>query len=74
VAAPAYWQLCKPGIEKTSQVWKDRAIFGEFSHLIRLTGELDCGRGIKAPTHDLLRQVIEAEAVRGEEAPTTTTE
>ena len=70
VAAQAYWLLCKPGIEKMREEWKDPAIFEEFEHLVRLTGKLDRERGVEVPTHDLLRQVMEAEAIRGAESPT----
>jgi hypothetical protein len=71
VAAQAYWMLCEPGIEKLREAWRDPALFEEFERLIRLTGEPDRERGVKAPTQELLRQVMEAEAVRGQEAPTT---
>jgi hypothetical protein len=73
VVAQAYWLLCKPGIEKMRQEWKDPSIFEEFEQLIRLTGKLDRERGVEAPTQGLVRQVMEAEAIRGEEASTTTT-
>jgi hypothetical protein len=63
----AYWPLCKPAIEKLRQEWKSPSLYEEFEHLSRVVAELESKRGTEPPTKEYLRQVMEREAVLGEE-------
>jgi hypothetical protein len=73
-----HWALCKPGIEKLREESQDSTICEEFERLSRLMADMSRERGIPAPTPEMLskmlRQILEEEAVRGEEPRTTTTE
>ena len=73
-----HWALCKPGIEKLREESQDSTICEEFERLSRLMAEMSRERGIPAPTPEMLskmlRQMLEEEAVRGEEPRTTTME
>jgi hypothetical protein len=69
-----HWSLCKPGIEKMREEWQDPTIYEEFEQLSRLMTDMEHERGIPALTPEVLRRVLEEEAVRGAEPPTTTTE
>jgi hypothetical protein len=74
VLAQSYWLVCKPAIEKMREEVGFPMMYGDFEHLCRLLADIDRERGIAAPTQERLRQLMEEEAVRGEEPPTTTTE
>jgi hypothetical protein len=74
VLAQSYWLVCKPAIEKMREELGFPMMYGDFEHLCRMLADLDRERGIAAPTQERLRQLMEEEAVRGEEPPTTTTE
>jgi hypothetical protein len=74
VIAIAYWPLCKPAIQKRREEWGIPELHEEFEDLSRLMAELDSERGIEPPTQERLRQVMEEEAVIGEEPDDTTTE
>ena len=62
-----YWPLCKPAIEKLREKWKAPALYEEFEHLSRVLADLERQRGIEPPTKEYLRQVVEREAVAGED-------
>jgi hypothetical protein len=74
VLAQSYWLVCKPAIEKMREELGFPMMYGDFEHLCRMLADLDRERGIAAPTQERLRQLMEEEAIRGEEPPTTTTE
>ena len=63
----AYWPLCKPAIEKLRQEWQSPSLYEEFEHLSRVVADLESKRGTEPPTKGYLRQVMEREAVLGEE-------
>lgn len=73
VLAQSYWLVCKPAIEKMRKELGFPMMYGDFEHLCCLLADIDRERGIAAPTQERLRQLMEEEAVRGEEPPTTTT-
>jgi hypothetical protein len=62
-----YWPLCRPAIEKLRQEWKVTALYEEFEHLSSVLADLEREQYIEAPTNELLRQVIEDEAIAGED-------
>ena len=64
--ARTYWPLCKTAIQKLREEWKSPALYEEFEHLSRVVTDLERERGIKPPTKEFLRQVMEREAVAGE--------
>ena len=70
----AYWLVCKPAVEKLRQEWEDPSLFEEFEHLSRLMAQIDRERGITPLNREQQRHFMEAEAVKGEEPPTTTAE
>ena len=70
----AYWLLYKPAIEKMRQDYKDPTQLEDFEYLVGLLDEMDRERGVAPLTAERLRQMMEREAVRGQEPPTTTTE
>ena len=74
VLAQSYWLVCKPAIEKMREELEFPMMYGDFEHLCRLLADIDRERGIAAPAQEWLRQLMEEEAVRGEEPPPTTTE
>jgi hypothetical protein len=67
----AYWTLCKPALEKVREEREDPTLYEEFERLHRLVADIDRKPGIETPTKELLRPIMEAEAVVAEE-PTTT--
>ena len=74
VLAQSYWLVCKAAIEKMREELGFPMMYGDFEHLCRLLADIDRERGIAAPAQERLRQLMEEEAVRGEEPPPTTTE
>jgi len=74
LVALSYWPLCKPAIEKRREEWGIPALHEEFEDLSRLMAQLDRERGNEPPTQERLRQVMEEEAVIGQEPDDTTTE
>jgi len=74
VVAQPYWLLCKPAIEKRREEWQIPGLIEEFEDLSRQMAELDRERGIEPPTQEQLRQVMEEEAVIGQEPDDTTTQ
>jgi hypothetical protein len=69
--AQIFWLLCKPAIEKERKEWKDPTLYEQFEYLCHIMAELDRKRGIPAPTQELLRQTMEAQATINREPPTT---
>jgi hypothetical protein len=63
----AYWPLCKHAIENLRKEWRAHAPYEGFEHLISAVAELEREKGIEPPTREFLREVIEREAVQGEE-------
>lgn len=62
-----YWPLCKPAIENLRKEWKAQAPYEGFEHLISVVAELEREKGIEPPTREFLLEVMEREAVQGEE-------
>jgi hypothetical protein len=62
-----YWPLCKPAIEKMRRERKVAALYEEFEHLSSVLADLEREQDIEAPTREQLRQVIEDEAIAGED-------
>jgi hypothetical protein len=52
--------------------YENPALYEDFQRLNRLVADLDSERGIEPLTQESLRQLMEDEAVLGEEPPTTT--
>jgi hypothetical protein len=71
-AARAYWPLCKPAIEKLRrrQDPPDTARYEQFEYLSRVLADLEREWGVEPPTKEWLREVMETEAIAGEEPPT----
>jgi hypothetical protein len=63
----AYWILCRAAIEKACQEWELPTLYKEFEYLSRLMAALDRERGDAPSTQEHLRQLMEWEAVVGEE-------
>jgi hypothetical protein len=74
VLGQAYWLLCKPGIEKLREEWEDPTWYELFEELSNRITEMNRERGVAPPTQEVLRQIMEDEAVIGEGSSTTTTE
>jgi hypothetical protein len=70
--AQVYWSVLEPAIQKMREENEDPDIYEDFERLIRLVDDLNSERGFKSPTQEQLRQIMEYEAVMGEEPPTTT--
>jgi hypothetical protein len=62
-----YWPLCKAAIEELRQEWKAPALYEEFEGLSRVLADPERARGIELPTKEQLRQVMEDEAIAGED-------
>jgi hypothetical protein len=65
--ARTYWPLCKPAIERMREERKVPTMYEEFEHLSRVVADLERKWGIEPPTKEHLRQVMEVEAVAGED-------
>jgi hypothetical protein len=63
----AYWPLCKPAIETLHKEWKTQTPYEGFEHLISVVAELEREKGIEPPTREYLHEVMEREAVQGED-------
>ena len=70
----AYWLLCKPGVEGMREEWEDPTWFEDFEDLSHRIAEMEREHGISPPTKEVLRRIMEDEAVIGEEPSATTTE
>ena len=68
----AYWLLCKPALEKRREERADPTLYEDFERLNRLGEDIARERGIAAHPQEWLRRIMTAEAVIGEEPPTTT--
>jgi hypothetical protein len=74
VLGQAYWLLCEPGIEGMREEREDPTWFELFEELGHRIAEMDRERGAAPPTKEVLRQLMEAEAVIGEDPSATTAE
>ena len=70
----AYWLLCEPGIEGMREEWEDPTWFELFEELGHRIAEMNRERGVSPPTKEVLRKIMENEAVIGEDPSATTTE
>ena len=61
-----YWPLCKPAIENLRKESKLQAPYEGFEHLISVVAELE-PENIESPDERILREVMEREAVQGED-------
>jgi hypothetical protein len=70
--ARAYWTVYEPTIQRMREEYENPALYEDFQRLNRLVADLDSERGIEPLTQESLRQLMEDEAVLGEEPRPTT--